>query len=103
MRATAATAYRYRQVFRTDLLVELTKDVPEAAKIEIFQRLAYIMTAAAANEDMNALSESGYLDFLDRFEYLELVESLPSVVELYMASKTNMADAKKKQGPQNGK
>lgn len=96
MRATAATAYRYRQVFRSDLLIELTNKGPDAEKVETFQRLAYIMTASAAGEDMNALGESGYLDFLDRFETLELVEALPEVVGLYMASKGSESKAKKK-------
>lgn len=97
MRATAATAYRYRQVFRSDLLIELTnKDAPDAAKVETFQRLAYIMAATAAGEDMNALSEAGYLEFLDRFDYMDLIEAMPEVVGLYISSKSNTSQAKKK-------
>lgn len=95
MRATAATAYRYRQAFHGDLLTELAKEKPEQENVEIFQRMAYIMNKSAIGADMNMLNIEGYVDWLEKFEALELIEALPQVVGLYMESKTGTSAAKK--------
>lgn len=95
MRATAATAYRYRQTFHGDLLTELAKEKPEQENVELIQRLAYIMSKSAENADMNGLNENGYIDWLEQFDPMDLLEAMPSVIGLYMESKSGASKAKK--------
>lgn len=95
MRATAATAYRYRQAFHGDLLTELAKERQGQEYIDLIQRLAYIMTKSAEEADMNALNEEDYINWLEKFEAVEMIEALPQVINLYMVSKTSTSKAKK--------
>lgn len=103
MRATAATAIRYRQVFGKDLIVELAREKAEAENLEIIQKLAFIMAKAAEGADMNTLSVRMYIDWLDERDYMDLVDALPDVIGLYMAGKGTLSDAKKKETPQSEK
>ena len=95
MRATAATAYRYRQTFHGDLLTELAKKKPEQENVELIQRLAFIMAKSAEDANMNTLNEDAYIDWLEQYETVELIEALPQVIGLYMASKGSTSKAKK--------
>ena len=95
MRATAATAYRYRQTFHGDLLTELAKKKEETENVELVQRLAFIMAKSATDTNMNTLNEDAYFDWLEQFETIDLVEALPQVIALYMTSKGSTSEAKK--------
>ena len=96
MRATAATALRYRQAFHRDLFAELnSKEVTDDTYVEICQRLAYVMAETAAGNALN-ISEEGFFDWLDQYETLDLVNVLPEVVGIYSASKASTYKAKKK-------
>lgn len=95
MKATASTALRYRQVFQGNLFKELTENTNEE-QVDTIQRLAYIMAQAGADADMSALSKDGYMEWLDQFEAIDLVEALPQVVALYSGNKVSTSKAKKK-------
>lgn len=96
MKATAATALRYRQAFHRDLFSELnSKDVTDDTYVEICQRLAYVMAQSAQGNALN-ISEEGFLDWLEQYETLDLVNILPEVVGIYSASKASTSKAKKK-------
>lgn len=106
MRATAATSYRYRRIFHADLLQELVnnkKNGDDAVNAEVAQKLGFIMAASAADKDMNALSEEDYIDWLDSFDFMELMDALPQVVGLYLASKETKATPKRRAGAQKGR
>ena len=100
MRATAGTAYRYRQVFGGDLLQVLIKSaedaVTNAETIETIQRLGYIMAASAEGKDMNSLNEDGYIDWLDQFDAGDLIEALPSIMNTYIRNKETKTTPKKR-------
>lgn len=99
MRANAATAYRYRQVFKGDLLTELVarqNNPNDPEYIELIQRLGYILAAAAEGKDMNTLSEVDYVDWLENFEAVELMEALPKIMEVYIGNKVQKSTPKKK-------
>ena len=96
MKATAATALRYRQAFHRDLFSELnSKDVTDDTYVEICQRLAYVMAQSAQGNALS-ISEEGFLDWLEQYETLDLVNILPEVVGIYSASKASTSKAKKK-------
>lgn len=106
MRANAATAYRYRQVFKGDLLTELVarqNNQTDPEYIELIQRLGYIMAAAAAGKDMNTLSEVSYVDWLEGFDAIELMEALPKIMEVYVGNKVTKSTPKKKDVKQSDK
>lgn len=95
MRATASTSLRYKAVFRGDLLTELARKKPEAENVPIVQQLAFIMSKSAEGANMNALTLNDYIDWLDQFETLDLVEALPAALDLYMESAAPSSEAKK--------
>ena len=95
MRANAATALRFRQVFHGDLLTELAKEKPDTENVDILQRLAYIMAMAGADENMNHLTEEKFMDWMEKWDYIDMVEALPEVLGLYLASKKTQSEAKK--------
>lgn len=97
MKATAGTALRYRQVFGGDLLLELAnvKKAKDITAVEPVQKLAYIM-AVSAGENKERASFKDYMEWLDNFETVDLMEALPKVVYLYNASKAGVSTPKKK-------
>lgn len=95
MRATASTALRYKAVFHGDLLLELARKKPDAENLPITQQLAFIMAKSAEGANMNALTMNEYIDWLDNFETIDLVEALPAVLNLYMESTAPASEAKK--------
>lgn len=106
MRATAATALRYREVFKEDLLARLDnarKDLSSYGNIELYERLAYIMAASAAKKDMSKLSAADFDEWLDGFEFVDMIEAGIDIMNLYYGNKETTANAKKKADGQSGK
>jgi len=106
MRATAATALRYREVFKEDLLARLDiarKDMHSYGNIELYERLAYIMAASAEKKDMSKLSSADFDEWLDGFEFVDMIEAGIDIMNLYYGNKETTANAKKKADGQSGK
>lgn len=98
--ATGTTAYRYRQVFHEDLMVQLSKmktfqDGGEAADSTIFEKLAFIMNAQAEGKNMNTLNFDSFLNWADQFAGMELITHAPEIIELYLGSKITTSIPKK--------
>ena len=101
--ATGTTAYRYRQVFRQDLMVQLNKmrtfqdsgASDETADSTIFEKLAFIMNAQAEGMDMKTLNFDAFLEWADQFAGMELISHAPEIIELYLGSKTTKSIPKK--------
>lgn len=106
MRATAGTAYRYERIFGEKLInaiIECSKDPENAENVETCQKLAYVLQASAAREDMNALSFDKYIDWLDNFDTIDLVSALPEILGLYIANRKTKSIPKKKDASPSGK
>lgn len=91
LRASAATTYRYTQIFHEeffDAMKTLNDGENSAAGIDVIGKLAYIMAAQASGEDMNSLSKDGYIEWLDGFEFSDFSDALADVVEIFMGSST---------------
>ena len=96
--ATGTTAYRYRQVFQQDLMVQLSKMQAfqdETADSTIFEKLAFIMNAQAEGKNMNQLNFDSFLEWADQFAGAELITHAPEIVELYLGSKITKSIPKK--------
>ncbi len=97
MRATAATPIRYRQVFHKNLLPYFLGKADEDAMVEMVGELAYIMAKSAEGEDMTKLSEAGYVEWLEGFDALDLinVENATKIINFYQGSSETHETVKK--------
>ena len=99
--ATGTTAYRYRQIFHQDLMVQLSKmktfqDGGDGdADSTIFEKLAFIMNAQAEGLNMNTLNFDSFLNWADQFAGMELLTHAPEIIELYLGSKITTSVPKK--------
>ena len=101
--ATGTTAYRYRQIFHQDLMVQLNKmrvfqekeASDETADSTTFEKLAFIMNAQAEGKNMNELDFDSFLEWADQFAGMELITHAPEIVGLYLGSKMTKSIPKK--------
>ncbi len=98
MRATAATAVRYRNVFHGDIMTELMEMNPEkidAKVIEKIQQLGFIMAKTAEGANMSALTQDDYLEWLDNFDSVDLRTASKDIVTIYIGGKMSSSELKK--------
>lgn len=98
MRASAATAIRYRNTFHGDIMKELMEMNPEqidSSVIEKIQKLAFIMAKSAEGVNMTALTEDDYLEWLDQFDSLEMMTASKDIVSIYLGGKVSESELKK--------
>lgn len=97
MKATAATALRYRHVFGQDLISELQKSEADTSLgLSTIQQLAFIMACAAdPDKDMDKLNDEAFMKWLDKFEPLDLANATEDIVNLYMGNTKSTSEAKK--------
>ena len=97
--ATAATPYRYKQVFRKDLFklfqAAANDKADESDAAEAIPELAYIMNQQAEGADMNGLSFDDYLQWLDRFGPVDLLLAGEEIMNFYNASSQGSVQPKK--------
>ena len=89
LRSSAATTYRYTQIFHEeffDAMKTLMGGENDIEAIDVAGKLAYVMNAQANNEDMNALSAEKYIEWLDEFEFADFSDALTDVLEIFMGS-----------------
>lgn len=97
--ANGATPYRYKMVFGSDLMKELTEiadteDVGTA--MDVVSRLAFIMTKQAEHADMNALNEELFIEWLEQFETMDMIHSYKDILAVYTNNMHSSSKAKKK-------
>lgn len=105
MLATGATPYRYKSVFREDLmrlLMESGKDGAEG-DTSFIAKLAYIMAKQAEGADMARLNEDTFLAWLDQFEPLSVPLAGEEIMDLYAGSSAQTSAEKKKDAPPTGR
>lgn len=82
MLATASTAFRFKGIFHTDLLSIMVKG--DEGSVDDYERLAFVMAMQAEKKDLTKLTEEDFYVWLDDFDFTDLVEALPEVVNLYI-------------------
>lgn len=98
MRASAATAIRYRNTFHGDImkeLMEMNTEQIDSSVIEKIQKLAFIMAKSAEGANMTALTEDDYLEWLDQFDSLEMMTASKDIVSIYLGGKVSESELKK--------
>ena len=90
--ANAATPFRYKQVFKSDLFAVLcNEERAEEQGAEVVMRLAYIMHNQAQKADMNKLNEDGFIEWLEGFSSMAFVNSAEDIINAYMDSTVGTA------------
>lgn len=98
-KATAATPIHYKNIFGSDLLVDLTNitksfeknaDTMPPETLEKFGQIAYVM-----NKQGDPEQPDNWLEWLDQFEIFSIVTVLPQILELW-AMNTQTGSVQKK-------
>lgn len=96
MAANAATPVWFNQVFHEDFFVrsQQVTDGNEAAAVDLFSKVGYIMANQAAQNDMRKLSWDGYIEWLEGFEAMDLAIASADIALLYSGQTKATATAK---------
>ena len=97
MAASAATPFIYHKIFGEDLLRTMQTD-PE--NVNTYIKLAFTMARQADTPTIDmmkgSVTEEDFIVWLDKFEMLDLMESVSDVLQLYQASKKGTSVPKTK-------
>lgn len=104
--AVGSTPYRYKQLFKQDILKDITKltnadldGVGENADFSIIDKLAYVMNCQAEKKDMNLLNFDTFLEWVDSFETSELLNHASDIIGVYLGNKGSTSNPKKEIEP----
>lgn len=103
--ANAATAVRYRQVFRKNILSYFMGQEPAEESAAMVPELAYIMAKSAEKADMNKLSFEDYCEWLEDFSGTAFMadEAVNGIMAIYQGNEFPTDESKKKQDRQSEK
>lgn len=103
--AVGSTPYRYKQLFRQDLLKDITKminkdrTVSDDADFSVIDKLAFTMNCQAEKKDMNLQNYETFLAWVDGFETSELMDHASEIIGVYLGNKESTSDPKKEVEP----
>lgn len=96
LKATASTTYRFKQVFKRDILkVMMDTSGAQQAEEDDVMRLAYIMAMSARGEDMSKLNEDLYIGWLDQFDPMDLFIAQEDILEVFQGNRRTEETQKK--------
>lgn len=93
MAANAATPFRFRQVFKKDLLAVLGNEKrAEEEGMETVMQLAFIMAKQAEKVDMATLNDETFIEWLEGFGPMAFVEAAEDIMNVYVGSTVSTAN-----------
>ena len=98
MRASAATAIRYRNVFHGDIMKELMAldaENIDMSVVEKIQQVGFIMAKTAEGANMAALSTDDYLEWLEQFDQIDIMQAAKDIISVYIHQKESSSELKK--------
>lgn len=105
--ANAATPYRFKQIFGSDLMKVLNGinkgQEDEVASLDVIVQLAFVMNAQAEKKDISTLSFEAFLTWAEQFGPMSIVEKAEDIVAVYMGNAASSSQSKKKGGKPNVK
>lgn len=98
--ANAATPIRFRNIFGKDLLTIIhegtsREGVDMKVASEVAPELAFIMAKSAEKADMSKLNEAKMLEWLERFEPMDIVNATEAIFSVYFGDTETEVEAKK--------
>lgn len=98
--ANAATPFRFKQLFGTDLLKIFQKSAnseeDSMSLADVVSQLAYIMNKQAEGANMNDISMDDFYTWLEGFEAMDFVVAGEQIINVYLSSTITSVEAKKK-------
>lgn len=101
MAAPASCNIYYKRVFSEDALqlqAAASKSEDNAASLDLFSKMGFIMAKFAENPDraaMSALTEDDYIVWLEQFSNMDFLNAIGEIAEVYSASKSTTSKEKK--------
>ena len=92
----AATAVRYKQVFRNDLLMSFKGMTAEDFDTDVVKQLAFIMMQQAAGADFKQVTFDDFISWLEQFEETEVLEAAAEIIGCWLQNTKTLTKAKKK-------
>lgn len=98
MLSMASVDVYFKNIFHVDPLKAQTSASDPAEAIDFYYRMGFVMAKYAELKDrkeMLKLNEGDYIDWLDQFDRVELMEALEDVQSTYDGQSLTSSDAKK--------
>lgn len=106
MLSMASVDVYYRNVFHDDPLTLQAHLSEEGEAIAFYERIGFIMAALAerkTREKMRELCEDDFLDWIDQFDRIDLLNALTDIQQVYNGQSVTNAEAKKNNDEPSGK
>ena len=108
MRSSAATQYRFKAVFGTDLMSAIAKasNSPEARTdvTELLPMLGFIMARQAADEkEWGKLNEQAFLEWAEQFDAADMSDALLDIMAVYKKNTRTTSTPKNPEGAPSGR
>lgn len=102
--AVGTTPYRYRQVFHSDLMKDISdlvngrlEAIGDNADFMVTDRLAFIMNCQAEKMDMNCINFDMFIDWLEQFDAASMFNHLNDFINIYLGNKESTSNPKKEE------
>lgn len=92
----AATAVRYKQVFRNDLLMAFKGMTAEDFDTDVVKQLAFIMMKQSENADFKQITFDDFISWLEQFEETDILEAAAEIIGCWLQNTKTLTKAKKK-------
>ena len=104
MLATGTTAYRYKQIFKGELMRYVTKlvnkeldYVGENADCSCVDKLAFIMNCTAEGKDLNKQNFTSFLAFMEQLDSGAIINAMGDIISIYLGNKESTSEPKKEE------
>lgn len=104
--AVGSTPYRFKQLFKQDLMKEITKllnkdfnSIGDDADFSVTDKLAFVMNCQAEKKDLNNQNFDLFLEWVDQFETSELFDHISDFIGIYLGNKESTSTPKKEVEP----
>lgn len=104
--AVGSTQYRYKQLFKQELMRDITKmvnadtnDIGNDADFTVSDKLAFIMNCQAEKKDLNNQNFDTFLEWIEQFDSSELIKHMGEFIGIYLGNKESTSEPKKEDEP----
>lgn len=94
MRGSAATPYRYKDVFEEDM-IKRSQELTDTDSLDFAQKVGFIMAMQAAGEDFGKLNREQFVQWCDQFTSDGMMEAAGEILLIYAGNARTASEAKK--------
>lgn len=104
--AVGSTQYRYKQLFKQELMRDITKmvnaesnSIGNDADFTVSDKLAFVMNCQAEKKDLNNQNFDTFLEWIEQFDSSELIKHMGEFIGIYLGNKESTSEPKKEVEP----